>query len=171
MKKRATPTERMVVRIFREAGATLRPNVFLRDMNVDVSAVEVLAQDLPCFGGVQLAVDITLRSALSSEGEAHLDAADIDGAVLLKARADKETQHPELVRSGRCRLVVLAIETGGRWRRTCPGALAALPSKGARSSTVCAHPSVAHVGAQMDTHACRHVTWCTTGGEAPPDPR
>ena len=63
----------MVVRIFRDAGATVRPNVFLRDMNVDVSAadgrsVEVSAQDLPCFGGVQLAVDITLRSALSSEG-------------------------------------------------------------------------------------------------------
>ena len=48
VKKRATPTEGMVVRIFRETGATVRPNVFLRDMNVDVSAadrrdVEVLA--------------------------------------------------------------------------------------------------------------------------------
>ena len=37
------------------------------------------------------------------------------GAVLQQARRDKETTYPELVRSGRCRLVVLAMETGGRW--------------------------------------------------------
>ena len=51
VKKRATPTERIVGRIFREAGATVRQNVFLRDMNVNVCAddarqIEVLAQDL-----------------------------------------------------------------------------------------------------------------------------
>ena len=90
MKERAT----------REAGA-IRPNVFFWDMNVDVSVAdgrneEMSAQDLPCLGGVQLAVDITLRSALSSEDEAHLDAAGIDGAVLLKARVDKE-KYPEFV--------------------------------------------------------------------------
>ena len=31
-----------------------------------------------------------------------------------RARADKEATYPELL-SGRCRLVVMAIETGGRW--------------------------------------------------------
>ena len=56
VKKRATPTEHTVARIFREAGATVRKNVFLKDMNVEVGAedarqIEVLAQDLPCFGG------------------------------------------------------------------------------------------------------------------------
>ena len=75
MKKRATPTERIVGRIFREAGATVRQNVFLRDLNVNVCAV--LAQDLPCSGGVQLAVDVTLRSVLTCEGEAHAHAADM----------------------------------------------------------------------------------------------
>ena len=75
IKKRATPTERTVARIFREAGACVRQNVFLRDMNINVAAqdsrrIEVLAQDLPCFSGAQLAVDITLRSALTSNGEA-----------------------------------------------------------------------------------------------------
>ena len=30
------------------------------------------------------------------------------------ARRDKEAKYPELVASGRCRLVVMAIETGGR---------------------------------------------------------
>ena len=38
VKKRATPTEHTVARIFREAGATVRKNVFLKDMNVEVGA-------------------------------------------------------------------------------------------------------------------------------------
>ena len=89
-------------------------------MNVQVAAnnqrrVEVLAQDLPCFGSMQLAVDITLRGVLSVEGEAHPNAADCDGVVLQQARRDKEITYPELVASRRCKLVVLAKETGRRW--------------------------------------------------------
>ena len=41
--------------------------------------------------------------------------ADRDGAVLLRARQDKEATYPELTFSGRCKLVVLAMGTGGRW--------------------------------------------------------
>ena len=57
LKKRATPIERMLVRVCREGGARVRYNAFLRDMNVGVRAsderrIEVLAQDLPCFGGL-----------------------------------------------------------------------------------------------------------------------
>ena len=120
LKKRATPIERMVARIFREAGARVRFNALLQDMNVGVPSadqrrIEVLAQDLPCFGGAQLVVDVTLRSPLRSTGEPHPNAADVNGAVLQQARRDKETTFPELVRSGRCRLVVHAMETGGRW--------------------------------------------------------
>ena len=58
----------------------------------DECRIGVLAQDLPCFGGAQLAVDITLRSALGSSGEPRPRAADIDGAVLAQARIDKETK-------------------------------------------------------------------------------
>ena len=94
-------------------------NALLRDMNVGVRAtddrkIEVLAQDLPCFGCAQLAIDVTLRSAVGRNGEARPHAAEVDGAVLLQARTDKEIRHPELT-TGRCRLVVVAIETGGRW--------------------------------------------------------
>ena len=63
----------------------------------------------------QLAVDITLQSALGSSGEPRPHAADVEGAVLVQARIDKETTYPELVASTRCLLVVVAIETGGRW--------------------------------------------------------
>ena len=87
-------------------------------MNVGVRAadegrIEVLAQDLPRFGVAQLDTDITLRCALSGAEEPHTNAADVDGAVLARAPADKQATHPELL-TGRCRLV-MAIETGGRW--------------------------------------------------------
>ena len=63
--KRATPVERVMARICREAGARVKFNAFLKDMNVsvptfDLRRIGVLAQDLPCFGGAQLAVDVTL---------------------------------------------------------------------------------------------------------------
>ena len=62
----------------------------------------------------QLAVDVTLGSALTRSGEAQPGAAEEDGAILLQARVDKENKYPELL-NGRCRLVVVALETGGRW--------------------------------------------------------
>ena len=110
----------MVARIYREAGARVRFNVMLRDMNLGVSAsdtrrIEVLAQDLPCYGGAQLAVDVTLRSALTTGGEAHPRAADVDGAVLEQAREDKENSYPEFHEARRCRLEVIAIDTGVSW--------------------------------------------------------
>ena len=76
VKTRAGPIERVLARICREAGARVRFNALLRDMNVGVPAadnrrIEILAQDLPCFGGAQLAVDVTLRGVLSSAGEPH----------------------------------------------------------------------------------------------------
>ena len=92
--KRATPVERVMARICRETGARGN-NAFMRDMNVsvptsDVRRIEMLAQDMPCFGGAQLAVDVTLRSALTKNGEAQPSAAEEDGAILLQTRVDKE---------------------------------------------------------------------------------
>ena len=117
--QRATPTEHTVARIFREAGATVRKNLFLKDTNVEVGAedarqTEVPAQDLPCFGREQLAVDITLRRALSCEGEAHPHAADTDGVLLKECAGRQRDVTHELATSGRCKLVVMATETGGR---------------------------------------------------------
>ena len=52
LRKRATPIERVLARVCL-AGARVRFNAFLRDMNIGVGAndgrcIEVLAQDLPC---------------------------------------------------------------------------------------------------------------------------
>ena len=92
-------------------------------MNVDVAAsderaVEVLASGLPVYHGAQLAVDITLRSALSASGLPRFNAAVVDGAVCGRARDDKERKCAELLHGDRCRLVVVALETeGGGARR------------------------------------------------------
>ena len=52
LKSRAMPTERTLARVCREAGAVVRSNVKLRDINIPVSAtdkraIEVLAMGLP----------------------------------------------------------------------------------------------------------------------------
>ena len=60
----------------------------------DERRIEVVAQDLLCFGGAQLAVDITLRSALCATGEPQPGAAEVDGAVLVRGRRDKENANP-----------------------------------------------------------------------------
>ena len=107
-------------RACREAGATVRFNTMLRDMNINVSAndqrsIEVLASGLPLHHGAQVTVDITLRCALRGCSNAHLHTATTNGAVLARARVDKERKYVELLDAKRCRLVVIAVETGGRW--------------------------------------------------------
>ena len=120
LRSRAVAPERTLARICREAGAVVRCNVKLREMNVTVAAndereVEVLASGLPLEHGAQLAVDVTLRSAVTASGRACPNAAVVDGVVANAARRDKERKYAELVEGLRCKLVVVAIETGGRW--------------------------------------------------------
>ena len=98
LKKRATPIERMVARIFREAGAQVR-YLIIGVSSADERRVEVLTQDLPC------AVDVTLVSVLCSSGEPQSHAAEVDGAALERARHVKEATYPELPATERCRLV------------------------------------------------------------------
>ena len=120
LKTRALPTERTLARVCREAGATVRRDVKLRDMNTSVRArderaIEVLAICLPIQQGAQLAVDITLRSALTVTGEPRSNGATTNGAALQSARHVEEAKYPELLEGDRCRLVVIGVETGGRF--------------------------------------------------------
>ena len=64
LRTRAVAPERTLARILREAGANVRFNCLLRDVNVAVRAederrIEVLASGLPLFHEAQLAVNIT----------------------------------------------------------------------------------------------------------------
>ena len=75
LRRRAPPMERMVERIFREAGARVRRNVRVRDLTIEVvdprdeRRIEVIVDGLPLFHGAQLAVDCTLVCALRRNGQ------------------------------------------------------------------------------------------------------
>ena len=64
----------------------------------------------------QRAIDTTMVSPLHADGTPHRLAATIDGAVCVDARRRKERTYPELLAPrSRAKLVVLALEVGGRW--------------------------------------------------------
>ena len=104
----------------REAGARVLQNCLLRDLTLEDVAdtdnrrIEVIATGLPLFGGTQLAVDATLVSAVKADGTAQPQAARKDGVRLTEARKRKERKYPELLEAQRCKLVVAAMEVGGR---------------------------------------------------------
>ena len=120
LRTRAVAPEKTLARICREAGATVRANVKLRDLNVadrgdDERCIEVVASGLPLYHGAQLAVEVTMRSAVTSSDEARPGAARVDGIVCINARADKEQKYAELLAGDWCQLIVVALETRGRW--------------------------------------------------------
>ena len=119
---RGFPLEQAAAQVCREAGARVRTNTFVRDMDLegvhvlDRRRLEVVADGLTLLHGAQLAIDTTLVSPLHWDGTARRTAADCNGAALKQARRLKETTCPELSgEGGRARLVVLAAEVGGRW--------------------------------------------------------
>ena len=120
LRPRALGMERAAARMCREAGATVSTNVLVRDLNThtaqhDERRIEVIANGLPLWNGSQLAVDTTLVSPLTAAGHPRRHQRQTAGAALRLARQAKSRTYPELTGSGRARLVVLGMETGGRW--------------------------------------------------------
>jgi len=78
--------------------------------------IGVVANGLPLWHGSQLALDATIVSPLTRRGEAH-PRADIQPGCAVSAAAwrKRHNTYPELCRARRCRLVVLGLETGGRF--------------------------------------------------------
>ena len=159
LKKRATPTERMLARICREAGARVRYNALLRDMNVHVPAnderrIEVLAQDLPMLrwrstrGGhhTEERVGMFWRTTTSRrrcgwgrvvssqerEGD-HLSRIGDIRALQARGRGDRDGRK---------------VERGG-----CPVCVAAGAGQGTRSSPVLDSAGGPRLGTPLDTHA------------------
>ena len=101
--RRGFAVENAVARVCREGGARVSTNVMVRDLDVlapqalDSRRLEVVAEGLPLFGGMQLAIDATLVSPLHCDGAARPGAAHIDGVALHAARHRKERTYPELV--------------------------------------------------------------------------
>ena len=122
LSKRGFAFESAMARVCREGGERVQFNSFLRDLNigpvgvVDGRRIEVIANGLPLFKGAQLAIDTTIVCPVGRDSTAHARAADEDGVSLEQARVRKERRYPELNGvGGRARLVVFALETGGRW--------------------------------------------------------
>ena len=118
LKRRARFLECVWTRVLREAGARVVERFGLRDTRVlapphDSRCIEILAMGLPLFGGIPLAVDATMASALHVEGTPWAGTADTDGVAL--ERAEQAGGYPELVHSSVVRLVIVATDTEGRW--------------------------------------------------------
>ena len=113
--------ERAAARVCREAGARVALNVFVRDLNLDSVVrhderrLEVIANGLSLWSGVQVAVDTTLVSPVRRDGTAVPGAARVAGTALSNAAKRKARVYGDVVAARRCRLVVLAVEIGGRW--------------------------------------------------------
>ena len=107
-------------RVCQEAGGQLQRTGLLRDTNLgnilptDNRRLECVVNGLPPLGQ-QLAVDATLVNPLKRTEDARPQAHCKDGVALAEARKDKERKYPELLIGTRCRLVVVAMEVGGRW--------------------------------------------------------
>ena len=75
LKPRGSAVEVCMARICREAGARVKENQLLRDLNIEAQAddqrrIEVIANGLPFWGGKQVAIDTTVVSALTGRGVA-----------------------------------------------------------------------------------------------------
>ena len=133
----------------------------------DERANEVLAMDLPIQQGAQLAVDITLRSALTTTGEPCPNGATTNGAAIQLAQHLKEAKYWELLEGDRCRLVVIGVETGGRFSPEAVNFVDALAaSKSTRFSTSAATISTLGLATSVDADVGR-LLWpflrCFTG--------
>ena len=78
-------------------------------------------------------MDTTLVSPLTREGVPR-QRGTFAGAALRDARRRKEQTHPELLRSRRCKLVVLGLDVGGRWSQEATSFIKLLAQHKARQA-------------------------------------
>ena len=131
VQRRAKPLERAWVRVFREAGARVVPQAFLRDLDLglslrDTRRIDLVARGLNLFNGVPVCGDASMASPLHANGDPWSGAADHDGVAINRARQEHEHRYPELVAGERARLLVLGCEVGGRWAPEVHRVLASL---------------------------------------------
>ena len=124
VQRRAKPVEVTWARVLREAGreagATVHCQHLLRHTTLPVDGednrrMDVVVNGLPLYHGRPLFCDATVRSPLKGDGEPHSKAATENGAVLRRAKTDKEDKYRDLALSPLAELRVLACEVGGRW--------------------------------------------------------
>ena len=125
LQARGRPLERAWSQILRDAGARVREQVRVADLNLTTSRVgdgrtlDFVALGLPVHGGLPLCGDPTLRAPITAEGVPQAGAA-ADGRVPIRnGEAAKRRVYRDLEESDRCVLLPLACTTGGSWSDTC----------------------------------------------------
>ena len=117
-------------------------NMFLQDMDLGVPGrrLEVVVDGLPLQGGAQLAVDTAMVCALHDDVRPRQGAAKNDGVALKAARRKKATDYLELVGThSRAKLVVMAVEVGGRWSEETRAFLSQVAKARSRSEEPLTH--------------------------------
>ena len=106
----------------REASASTKEQHLLCNTILSVDPgdnrrLDVVATGTDLYHGRVLFCDATVRSPLKGNGQPLGDprAATTNGAVLRRAKQDKEKKYRDLVSSPLAELLVLACEVGGRW--------------------------------------------------------
>ena len=79
---------------------------------------------------------VTQRSPLHADGTPHERAATDDGAVLARARSDKERKYHDVHDSPIAELITLGVELGGRWNDAAHALLRGLAKHKVRNTTV-----------------------------------
>ena len=128
--RRGFAVESVAARICREGGTRVATNFMVRDM--DLRRLEVVADGLPLFGGVQLAVDTTLVSPLHCGRQ---DVTQPPWTELYLGRHEEVTYLELVAPRARARLVVWAGEVNGRWSEETRVFLSLLAKARARSET------------------------------------
>ena len=113
-----SPTRAQHQEFAEKVGTFGAPNV------ADNRRLEVVVDGFPLFGGVQLAVDMTLVSAVQGDGVPRRGR---DGVALASARWKKARTCPEFVAAGAQARLVLALEVGGRWSQEANTCVKLLP--------------------------------------------
>ena len=101
----------------------------------DGRRLEVVTNGLPGFGGVQVAVNATLVSPVRRDGT-NRPRADAEPGLALREATDHKrwSTYPEFRGAAWCRLVVVALEVGGRWGDETETFLRARPSPAPKTS-------------------------------------
>ena len=126
VKGRATPLEKTLARVCKEAGGRVLPSRPLSQMRIGVPPsdhrnIEVYVCGLDCFNGAPLVLDATMVSPLQCNGNPH-PRAEIEPGIRMQKRVEKkEETYPELVAAserGELKFMILPCEVGGRWGDT-----------------------------------------------------
>ena len=119
VQRRAKPLERAWQQVFREAGARVVPQAFLRDMDLGVHAsdnrrIDLVARGLPLFGGVPTCGDAALVSHVHADGTPLLGADVRDFVALERTRWQHSREYSELIAGDYPPLLLFDLTGGTR---------------------------------------------------------